>query len=337
MTTSIKPTRAQVRTTEAVVAWYLATHFGTDGDPGLLGTFTDRARVGAFAVTREEIQARDDDALFRLLIATTMFQRLRDIQILRILQNIEAEAADEMTRPGRLLQLVDDMACQHSKTTKALRESCDLGKLNGVGVCQSEPKLACHMKRHTVTLKRYGHFGKVPTSAALMLREQGTTSLDGLRQRVFESHSDPRARAIALEALLCDSWRINQKIASMYLSLLTNPDLDAGAPWTQGIDWTYYVVVDSNVDLFLAAVGYTGVGTYDARRSFVEALARGIDLRKHQPSLHAYNPRLVQQSLYLFMSHTNRRALPSDCANIEGACARCPKVVSALCSSKPRS
>lgn len=50
----------------------------------------------------------------------------------------------------------------------------------------------------------------------------------------------------------------------MFLSMVTNPDLSPGmTSWRDGLDWTYYVVVDSNVDLFLASIGYRGGKSYD--------------------------------------------------------------------------
>ncbi|HET7756328.1 MAG TPA: hypothetical protein VFK87_03645, partial [Steroidobacteraceae bacterium] len=80
----------------------------------------------------------------------------------------------------------------------------------------------------------------------------------------------------------------------------SNPDLSSGmAPWTHGLDWTYFVVVDSNVDLFLAASGYSGGRSYDARRAFVQKIADRIDLRRLDRRLRKYNPRLVQQAMNL--------------------------------------
>lgn len=130
---------------------------------------------------------------------------------------------------------------------------------------------------------------------------------------------------------------MNQKIASMFLSMITNPDLSRGmAPWTRGIDWTHYVVVDSNVDLFLASIGYNGLGTYDARRDFIRELARGIDLTEFDGPLQSYNPRLVQQAMYLFMSTTNRRAAAADCMHMApSACATCPRVLCRRCPAAP--
>jgi hypothetical protein len=150
---------------------------------------------------------------------------------------------------------------------------------------------------------------------------------------VLRRERDPLARARALEAALSSAWRVNQKIASMFLSAVTNPDLSRGtAPWARGVDWTYFVVVDSNVDLFLTSIGYRGGSSYDARREFICALARRIDLRELDHRLHQYNPRVVQQALYLFMSSANRRATQDDCMHSgASACRACPASLARRC------
>jgi hypothetical protein len=301
--------------------------------------FCDPVRVGAFAVDPEALRAGEPTALFSVLVATTMFQRQRDAQILRILRGIPARDVAELADAQVLRRLADESPCPHTRSVTALREDCDLGKdpRTGAGCCSQNPELPCHLKRHTVLLKRYGHFGKVPTSIALMVRESGADDLSGLRRLVMNRERDPLARAQALERELSRAWRVNQKIASMFLSMVTNPDLSRGlAPWSRGIDWTYYVVVDSNVDLFLASIGYRGNTTYDARRDFVREVARGIDLTEFDSALQPYNPRLVQQAMYLFMSIANRRAAAADCMHrAPTACATCPRALRSRCPAAP--
>jgi hypothetical protein len=317
------------------VGWYLRLYHRTADDPGVARTFRDREKVGAFAVTTAGIRRGDPDELFRLLVATTMFQRRQDLQILRILRSMSAEQVNALTRPKRLLALVDEGSCVHMHSTAALHEACDLSKhpSSKVGVCAANARVACHLKVHTVLMRRYGHFGKVPTSAALMLREAGVDGLAGLRAKVLRMFRDPAERAVALEGELSRAWRVSSKIASMFLSSLATPDLAPGpTPWTRGIDWTHFVVIDSNVDLFLASIRYRGRGTYDARRTFVRELAHRIDLRRYDKRLRAFNPRLVQQAMYLFMSATNRKATARDCSH-EGAaaCRRCPNELRERC------
>jgi hypothetical protein len=324
-----------VTATKAAVRWYLDHHFRRPSDPGVVDMFCDPARVGAFAVERDALRAGRGAALFRLLVATAMFQRRQDVQILRILRGMSTVDADEIGDVDRLLRLVDDTNCEHMRTTTSLVARCDLAKdpRTGLGCCDANAGVACHLKRHTVLLKRYGHFGKVPTSIALMVREAGVDDLSGVRRKVMAAERDPLVRARLLEAELSRAWRVNQKIASMFLSMVTNPDLSHGlAPWSRGLDWTYYVVVDSNVDLFLASIGYDGSGSYDARREFVRAIAREIDLSELDSTLHAFNPRLVQQAMYLFMSAANRRVADGDCIQLApSACAACPRALRTRC------
>jgi hypothetical protein len=325
-------TRAQTRVTRAVVAWYLETHRGRPGDVGLPAMFMDPTSVGTFAISLSEFERGDGVALFRMLVACAMFQRLRDQQILRILREMPVTEAREIGDARSLLALVDASPCDQLKSTMLLRDDCNLAKdARGKGCCDAHPTLQCHLKRHTVAMKRYGHFGKVPTSIALSLREHGAATLADLYRDVVRTRRTRRERAIALDAALCSAWRVHQKIASMFLSLVCNPDLSANPPWTN-IDWTYFVVIDSNVDLFLASIGYNGAKTYEARRDFLWALSRTIKLREFDPSLRDFNPRVVQQALYLFMSAANRRIAESDCMHrAPTVCGTCPGQLATRC------
>lgn len=332
------PTTKQVQIANKVVRWYLANYYQRPEDLGVASMFCDPARVGAFAIAPGALASGDGEALFRLLIAMTMFQRRQDVQVLRILRGMRRSDARELTSARRLLNLADRTPCEHLRTTTALHGSCDLTKdpATKTGCCTRNPQVACHLKRHTVLLKRYGHFGKVPTSAALAIREAGATDLPALRDQVLKSVQDPLVRARALEDALSRSWRVSQKIAAMFLSAISNPDLSP-APWAEGVDWTHFVVIDSNVDLFLAAIEYRGSGTYDARRSFVQQIAHRIDLRTMENGVSSYNPRIVQQALYLFMSLTNRRQIASDCMH-QGpqSCRNCPSPLSKICPARSR-
>lgn len=330
-----RPTRRQFAAARAVTAWYMRSYYGTAGDVGVAAMFCRPERVGHFAVDPGALAAGAPEALFRLLVTMTMFQRRSDLQIMRVLQGIAREDAVELTDAARLQDLADS-GCDLSRSLDTLLERCDLGKCPETkrGVCGQRPDSACHLKRHTEMLKRYGHFGKVPTSAALMLRAEGVEDLPALRARIWEETADPLARAHALEAALSRAWRISEKIAAMYLSAITNRDLSGElAPWAEGVDTDHFVVVDSNVDLFLKKIEYRGPMTYRARRAFVQALAARIHLDELHPNVRRYNPRLVQQALYMFMSESNRRAAPADCCHeAPASCARCPKVLATCCS-----
>jgi hypothetical protein len=328
-------TDAQVEHARATTTWYLKRYHGTADDPGVARMFCDPEKVGAFAVSEAALAAGEGDALFGVLVATCMFQRRQDLQIMRVLRGIPAEDAAELSSAPRLLALADGAGCEHGRTLERLLGQCDLAKdpLTRHGVCAANPAVACSLKRHTVLLKRYGHFGKVPTSLALMIREHGVGGLPGLRRRVLAEASTAAEASAALEQALCRAWRVSDKIAAMYLSMLTNPDLSPGvAPWAEGVDHSHYVVIDSNVDLFLKAIAFPGPWTYRARRAFIQALARRVDVSALKPGLSEYNPRLVQQAMYLLMSETHRRHLPDDCGHVgAAACEVCHPGVRTVC------
>jgi hypothetical protein len=327
------PTSWQVRRTRAVVRWYLETHWGRDGEPGLPGMYTDPAQVGHYAVTLADMRAGDPAALSRVLLATVMFQRLRDVLVLKILRSVPAEAVDEICTPETLLSLAQASGCPHAATTESLASVCDLSKdaHTRAGVCGQEPHRSCAPKRHTVLLRRYGHFGKVPTSIALALREHGARDLGDLLTLATEGRT-PGEAAAWIEQALSQSWRVSSKIACMFLSVVSNPDLLPGAAWAERLDWHSFVVIDSNVDAFLEAIGYTGRRSYDARRAFMQELAHRVPLDEYRPGLQQYNPRVVQQAAYMFMSRSNRRASVHDCSRrAPEACGSCVPVTRSLC------
>lgn len=325
------PSKKQVDVTRAVVEWYRATHYGTDGDVGMIGTFCATSTVGAFASSREALERGDDEELFKLLVTVAMFQRLRDALVMNILRGISAPDAATLTSARALVKLTRKSPCPHTRTNEALLGACDLTKdASAQGCCFAEPALACHLKQHTVLLKRYGHFGKMPTSAALAVAEAGG-SLSRLRRDIFASTSDPLDRAQQLAAKLSGIWRISDKLSAMYLSLVCAPHMGlATPPWHDGVDWSWFVVVDRNVDLFLESIGYDGHGTYEARRAFVRELAARVDLRAVDRAWPAFHPRLVQQAMYLFMSASNRRASTTDCMH-QRSCVKCPAALARRC------
>lgn len=331
----LRPTRSQYAAARAVTAWYLNTYYETPEDVGVPWMFCREDRVGHFAVDADALAAGDGAALFRLLVAMTMFQRRSDLQIMRVLRGISRGDAEEMTEPVSLLQLVDSVECPHIKALASLKEQCDLSKdsVTKRGMCTARAGTACHLKRHTELLRRYGHFGKVPTSAALTLRAHEVSSLAELKGRIWGEIDNPTERARALEQAISRSWRVSEKISAMFLSAVTNRALSGRlAPWSEGVDTAHFVVIDSNVDLFLRAISYSGPMTYRARREFIQALALRVRLDKHRPDLGRFNPRLVQQALYMFMSESNRRASARDCSHLAPvSCGECPRALSRYC------
>lgn len=126
---------------------------------------------------------------------------------------------------------------------------------------------ACPVKDASGALKRYGDFGKVPFSLALLPAAYGLGTLADFHARALEAAATPRARAIWLEAALCGVWRVDKKIADLFLSAVSNPDLTPGiTPWRRGVDWRYFVVIDRHVVRALVDLGAPVHASYETYR-----------------------------------------------------------------------
>lgn len=216
--------------------------------------YTDPGRVGAFAVELGDVSAGEPRAPYKVLFATVMFQAMRDVLVQRILRRIPASIVDELTDPARVRARADEVACPKLRGLAVLRE-CTLTKdpVTKAGTCSVAPELACSLKDYTRTLGRYGHFGKVPLSLVCVLHEASAVDLPELYAIAIKGR-DRAAAAAWLRRTLATCWRIHDKIACMFLSVVSNPDVLPGAPWAAGLDWTTFVVVNTNVDHFLHAV-----------------------------------------------------------------------------------
>lgn len=330
----MQPTTRQVRITQRIVEWYLDNYWLSPMDMGTPDMFFDRDLVGEFAVSPTEFEAGEPQALARMLVAVSLFQRLRDQLVLRILRGASSSHVDELTALDRLAKSAESAECSARRDLESLRSKCDLTKdAEGRGVCSRQRRGSCTLHQHTQILKRYGHFGKVPTSLALALAAYGASTLSELYQMTLASHRTRASRAEALEQTLCAAWRVNKKIATMFLSLVATPGLSRRTPpWRAGVAWERFVVVDSNLDEYLRGVGYSGSSSYDSRRSFIIALAARIDLRQYSWQLQRFNPRVVQQAIFAFTGRSNRRANESDCSYSEPpSCRACPRVLSSRC------
>lgn len=188
-----KPSRCQRDLAREITRWYLRTYYRSQDDVGTLAMFCRQDRVGHFAVDAAALAAGEGPALFRLLVTMTMFQRRSDSQIMRVLRGINERDAVQLTCADSLLTLADSLDCPHARALSSLKTQCDLGKDPATkrGICEAFPSVACHLKRHTELLKRYGHFGKVPTSAALTLRDHGVANLAELKDRIWAQTPDP--------------------------------------------------------------------------------------------------------------------------------------------------
>lgn len=311
-----------------IVEWYFDKVFGAHEGPGVLPYYCDPARVGAFALSRTELATGNDNALFRLFVALSMFQGLRDVVIMKRQRMFTPEAVALIASLEHLRQAVVQNTCPVLGSVDLFDKGCDVEK-NGEKVdCRKRRGAYCHIKDATTAFKRMGDMGKLPTSAWLHLWKSG--GIGSVVHHVLRTEYVPTKRASLLVEKFARIHRVGRKLATMYVSALSVPPLALGlTPWFPEVDGNELVVVDTNVARAVDALRpANAVKTYDAREQWVRKHAVKIDLRRFHPNVPNYSPRLVQQALYSFCSKSNRVARGDPCAQVASECASCP---SALC------
>lgn len=307
-----------------VVDWY----FLTSGlERGRVPFYCDHNRVGAFAVSPDELAAGDDATVFRLFVTLSMYQALRDVVVMRQQQSLPRTSMRVVADAAFVKRSIARHKCPALRSTDAFEEDCDVSKIGNVIDCGTCPGTVCHVKDATMVFNRMGDMGKLPTSAWLRLWKDG-----GVRKVLAEVCRDevsPTKRAALLVNRFACVHRIGRKLATMFVSALSTPALAPGlTPWFPDIDGNDLVVVDTNVARAVDALREPGAPrTYDAREQWVREQAAQLDLREFRSSLPSYSPRLVQQAIYTFCSKSNRSANGDPCS--KGA--RCLGCVTVLC------
>jgi len=303
--------------------WYVRTIYGRTEGPGCVPFFADPARVGRFAVDLAALRARNDDALFRLLVCMALYQSRRDVDVMTIQRTMTAARVEDLTSPRRLAELVDAGRCVHLRDAEDFDERCDVRRdfAMGSATCTRRPRTPCHVKDATLAIGRMGDMGMLPTSASLHV---GVGGLGRWFTEACIASRSPTERARILVVRLATIHRIGPKLASMFVSALSVPELTPGfAPWAPEIDGSRLVVVDANVGRVIDRLRRgRGARTYHHMVSWLEAVADRIDLRRLDRGLPERSPRFVQQALYVFRSASNRRARADACAVTP--CGDCP-------------
>jgi hypothetical protein len=309
----------------AIVRWYLHHAYGQIEGPGQLPYFADPNRVGRFAVELEELRQRNDAALFRLLVLMGLYQSRRDVDIMSMQRTMPARAVDALASTRRLRLLVAQNRCEHLRTAAAFDSSCDVHRViaRETASCGHRPRSRCHVKDATLAIRRMNDMGMLPTSAWLLVGPKG---LGSWFDHACAATSSPTERARLLAARLATIRRIGPKLAAMYVSALSVPELTPGfAPWWPEVDGSRLVVVDANVARLIDHLRRgRGPRTYERMASWLIAVADRIDLRALQGGLPASSPRLVQQALYVFRSRSNRVERRDGCAT--RPCNSCPSL-----------
>ncbi len=310
-----------------ILAWYVRGNQSTWEGRGTLPFYCDPTRVGAFAVTRDELAAGRDGALFRLFITMSMFQALRDVVIMRHQRALAPSSVRALTDLDFLQKSIARHGCSALLSHQAFETGCDVTKAGGAVDCHRCPSIACHVKDATVAFNRMGDMGKLPTSAWLQHWKNG-----GVRRvldEVLREEIAPTMRAALLVERFGRVHRVGRKLATMFVSALSTPALAPGhTPWFPEVDGNDLVVVDTNVARAVDTLRpANATRTYEARVQWLRGQAATLDLRKFHRALPRYSPRLVQQALYAFCSRSNRAAGGDRCASESHACEECvPKV-----------
>lgn len=296
--------------------------------------YCDPSRIGAFAVAPDELAAGTDTAIFRLFVTLSMYQALRDVTIMRQQRSLPRASMRVVADSGFVKRSIARHECPALDSVEVFERDCDVAKVGNAVDCGTCPGAACHVKKATVVFKRMGDMGKLPTSAWLRLWKDG--GLQALLERVCEEEESPTKRAELLVEHFARVHRVGRKLATMFVSALSTPALAPGlTPWFPFVDGNELVVVDTNVARAVDVLRAPDAPkTYDARERWLREQAAKLDLRKLQPDLPRYSPRLVQQALYVFCSKSNRIARGDSCAGRAKPCASCAPTLCPFAASK---
>jgi hypothetical protein len=305
------------------VAWYFREQFERREGPDAIPFYCDPARVGAFAVVPDELAAGGDAAVFRLFVALSMYQALRDVVIMRHQRSLPRAATRAVADVGCVKRSIAKHDCPMLLSADAFEKGCNVSKRGEVVDCDTCPGDRCHVKDATVAFNRMGDMGKLPTSAWLLLWKDG--GVRNVLAGVCQEEASPTRRAAILVDRFARVHRVGRKLATLIVSALSTPALAPGlTPWFPGVDGNELVVVDTNVARAVDTLRRPGASkTYDARETWLHDQAAQIDLREFHPDVPSYSPRLVQQALYAFCSRSNRVARGDPCAARSTTCTAC--------------
>lgn len=310
---STAPSIKQVQAVQRVVRWYFRTAFGRWEGPGVLPFYCDAQRVGHFAVDQAQLAAAQPNALFRLLVMLSMYQGRRDSLLMAQQRQMSRQAVALLTSRTVLSRRVARSQCQWLRPAADFERGCTVAKVGFEVDCKERPGRDCHVKEASAVLGRMGDMGKLPTSAWRQLGHGTafTRLLDDVRAAASESGQRARLAVDRLTAV----WRIGRKLATLYVSILSTPQLAPGlSPWHPHLDGHELVVIDSNVQRLVDALrGTASVRTYGAREAWIRSISARIDLTQFASSMPSYSPRIVQQALYWFGSRSNRIAYGDPC------------------------
>lgn len=314
-----RPTPATALSSIRTIArWYRETVYGQHEGPGTVPFYCDRARVGHFAVDPAALGRGDGAALFQLFVVLAMYQSRRDVDIMRRQRETPSRDAAGLANARTLGRRVASSPCELLRSAETFDAACSVKRVfpSGRATCDHRPRTPCHVKDASRAIGRMGDLGKLPTSAWFHLGREG--GLPALYEAACAAQPDPHARAQWLVARLAAVHRVGRKLATMFVSTVSTPELAPGlSPWAPAVGGAELVVVDTNL---MAAVDRLHPGlapkTYGAYEAFIRRAAEAVD----------WSPRLLQQALYAYRSKSNRASRRDPCAQ-RRACSACVREV----------
>lgn len=310
------------REVRQAVGWYFSRNVVKSDRP----FYCDAKRVGSFAVEPARLATGDDETLFRMFIAMSMYQARRDVLVMRHQTSMSRTQVQVIADSRFLERSVERAECNALQAGRAFADTCNV-KMNRAGVdCATHPGARCHVKQATVVFKRMGDMGKLPTDAWLFFGKLGAREL---LATVCRTESSTVKRADLLVERLARVHRVGRKLATMFVSALSVPALAPGVtPWHPEVDGNELLVIDTNVAKAVDRLNRQGtLKTYEARARWLRRAASHINLREFRADLPEFSPRLVQEALYAFGSRSNRIAHMDPCSRAATMCADCAPTI----------
>lgn len=307
-----------------MAAWYGREVYGRLEGAGCLPFYCDPRRVGSFAVKATSLAEGEESTLFKLLVMFALYQSRRDVDIMALQKAMSQATVRTLTDPKRLRVLVDDSRCERFDNAIAFDTGCsvrrDIGRDRAR--CDHRPRTTCHVKDASLAIRRMGDMGKIPTSAFLHIEQDG--GFRGILRQVVADVASPRRRADDLVKRLSLIYRIGTKLATMFVSALSTPELAPSlTPWAPMVDGSHLIVVDANVSRVISLLDPRVPTHYATRARWFGAIASKIDLTRIRSTWPRTSPRLVQQAAYSFRSRSNRVANGDRCQERSEPCKDC--------------
>lgn len=252
------------RDLDSVLRWYCSTVYGVHEGPSVVPFYCDPQQVGGLSVDRSRLARGEEGSLFRLFVALSMYQGVRDVVVMERQRGMLPTVARSLSSPTALSWRIGRTRCDALESAEKVIDHCDVFKAEGIVDCRRTPGVDCPVKTGSRAMGRMGDMGKLPVSALLTFGKDG--GLTGLFELVVRSF--PRGeRAAELVNRLTRVHRVGTKLGSLFVSAVSTPALAPGlVPWFPEIDGNDVVVVDTNVARAVDLLSRGGASSsYDSR------------------------------------------------------------------------